>query len=323
MRQTITQLLQSAYRKIDKLDTDLLLSFVLGKPREYFIIHGDETINAAITNKFNKLVKKRKTGVPLAYLTLHKEFFGLDFLVNKHTLIPRPDTEILVEQVIETINKHTCHSRPRLHEGKLRTGKPVLIYNQPPTFLDPRFREDDKLVLIDVGTGSGCIPISILKNIKEIKTFAIDISKKALIIARKNAKKHGVKIKFLHGNLLQPFLNSKFQILNSSVIITANLPYLTEKQYKKEKSIKFEPKSALVAKKEGMALYEKLLNQVKQLTNLVPSPYNLVPIIYLEIDPSQSEKITVLINKILPKAKIAIKKDISGCDRVVIITQKI
>src|SRR3989338_6404030 len=104
MRQTIKQLLQSAYREIDNLDADLLLSFVLAKPREYFLIHDNEFIDKISKNKFNKLVKKRKTGAPLAYLTGHKEFFGLNFLVNKHTLVPRPDTEIMVEEVIKLIN---------------------------------------------------------------------------------------------------------------------------------------------------------------------------------------------------------------------------
>lgn len=279
MRQTIKQLLNAAYQQVDKLDADLLLSFVLGKPREYFIINDDKPISNITKNKFNRLVKKRKLGIPLAYITGHKEFFGLDFLVNKHTLIPRPDTEILVEEVIKKIN-------------------------------------NEKLILIDVGTGSGCIPISIIKTSKHLnlKTFAIDISKPALAVAKKNAKKHKVKIKFLHGNLLKPILNYKLQIPDSAVI-TANLPYLTEEQYQSEKSIQSEPKTALVAKNDGLALYEELLQQIKQFSKI----YNLKTTTYFEIDPSQSEKITVLINKILPETKVEIKKDLAGRDRVVII----
>lgn len=285
MRQKILQLLQSAYQQIDKLDADLLLSFTLKKTREYFMIHEDGIVSDAARKKFNKLVKKRKTGWPLAYITGHKEFFGLDFLVNKHTLIPRPDTEILVEEVIKTI--------------------------------DNKQLTNNKLALIDVGTGTNCIPIAIIKasKHKSIKTFAIDISPSALAVAKKNAKKHKVKIKLIHGNLLKPLKHQNIKTFKQ-IIITANLPYLTKEQYQSEKSIQHEPKSALVAKKEGLALYEKLLHQIK----LIPSPYNLVPTTYFEIDPSQSEKITALINKILPNSKIEIKKDLAGRNRVVIIT---
>ena len=278
MRQTITQLLQSACQQIDKLDADLLLSFILGKPREYFIIHNNEIISLANKNKFNKLVKKRKAGLPLAYITGHKEFFGLNFLVNKYTLIPRPDTEILVENVIDIINKKS--------------------------------ETRNKLLLIDVGAGSGCIPISILKNTKKIKTFAIDISKPALAVAKKNAKKHKVKIKFLPGNLLNPLKHKNIKTIKQ-IIITANLPYLTEKQYKTESSIKFEPKTALVAKKEGLALYEELLQQIKQLDR----PFTA----FFEFDPRQTAMIKKLIKSFFPKSKIKIKKDLAGRDRVAII----
>lgn len=137
MPQTIKQLLQSACRQIDKLDIVLLLSFTLAKSREYFFIHDDEIVSIAAQNKFNRLVKKRQSGVPLAYITGHKEFFGLDFLVDKHTLIPRPDTEILVEEAIKTRNK--------------------------------KLGAMNELILIDVGTGSGCIPISIIKTLKHKK----------------------------------------------------------------------------------------------------------------------------------------------------------
>lgn len=286
MRQTITQLLRSAYRQIDKLDADLLLSFALGKPREYLLTHENDPVESLIKNKFNKFVKKRKAGTPLAYITGHKEFFGLDFLVDKNTLIPRPDTEVMVEEVIKQLQYIE------------QTGK-----SQP--------------LLIDVGTGSGCIPISIIKKnltTTSLDTIAIDISKKALLIAKQNTKKHKVKIKFLSGNLLKPVLKLKNKF--EDIIITANLPYLTEDQYQSEKSIQLEPKIALVAENEGLALYEELLQQIKQLS----TTYNLKPTVYLEIDPSQSEKITVLIKKILPETKVEIKKDLAGKDRLVIIT---
>lgn len=284
--QTIKQLLYTAYRQIDSLDADLLLSFVLGKSREYLFTHEKDPVESAVQKKFKALVKKRKLGVPFAYITGHKEFYGLDFLVDKSTLIPRPDTELLVEEVIKYLKK---------------------------------FEDSEKSLplLIDVGTGSGCIPIAIIKNNQiaaSLDTVAIDISPRALEIAKKNANKHKIKIKFHQGNLLSPILKLKNNFEN--IIITANLPYLTEEQYKSEKSIKYEPKKALVAKKEGLALYEKLLEQIK----IISEKNNLSPAIFMEIDPSQSMAANALILQILPNRKIKIKKDLAGQDRLIIIT---
>ena len=170
--------------------------------------------------------------------------------------------------------------------------------------------------MIDVGTGSGCIPISILKNVdRSIQTFAIDVSRPALRMAKKNAKKHAVKINFLHGNLVEPLLKN-YKLQATKLIITANLPYLTEQQFQTEPSIQREPKQALVAKKNGLALYEKLLEQIKFLN---PN-FNFQISAFFEIDPSQTNAISVLIKQILPEATVEIKKDLAGLDRLVIIT---
>jgi len=304
MRKTIPQLLQLASRQINNLDAELILSHILGEPREYILSHPEKNVDLLTQLKFKKFLKKRANNIPLAYITGHKEFFGLDFVVNKHTLIPRPDTEILVEEAIKTINR------------------------QPTT---------GKTLLVDIGTGSGCIPISILKTIKTFRTsrtftaFAIDISKKALKVAKRNAKKHNVDITFLHGNLLKALISHKHlntQILKH-IFITANLPYLTEEQYNSEPSIQHEPKSALIAKDGGLELYKKLLQQIKQLS----TTYNLQPTTYLEIDPSQKQKIITLIKEIWPNIQVEInpaplflkkkwcwvKKDLAGQDRVVVL----
>lgn len=285
---TIKQLLQQAYKRIDPLDAELLLAFVLKKPRESVIAHPERRVNKCVSAQVCKLVKKRCAGVPLAYLTGRKEFFGLDFVVDRHVLIPRPETEVLVESVLSCIMYHVTHNK--------------------------------RVVLIDVGTGSGCIPIVIAKTMKQsdngtIKTFAIDISKSALRIAKLNAKKHGTKIKFLHGNLLTPVAHNRTmgQWGNSPIIITANLPYLTKRQYGQKPSHKYEPKQALIAGKTGLELYEKLLQQIR---SLISSFYFLVSI-FLEIDPSQSKSMAQLIKKHLPNAKVQIKKDLANLDRVV------
>lgn len=272
--------------KIDQREIEIIKAHVLKKTREFLLTHPEQAINKTNKQKITRLINRRKCGIPLAYLTGHKEFFGLDFIVNKHTLIPRPETELLVTEALKHLSAQT------------------------PT----------KTILIDVGTGSGCIPISIIKTKKQknIKTFAIDISANALTVAKKNAQQHNVKIKFLHGDLLSPISKSAiFKSLNlqSSIIITANLPYLTPQQFKSEPSIQHEPKLALVAKNNGLALYEKLLKQISQIS----ITYNLKPKTYFEIDPSQSKSITKLIKQYLPQASINIKKDLAGLDRIVII----
>jgi len=293
---TIQQALLQAKQKIDALDAELLLAHILKKPREWVLVHPEARVHKVYkVKKFIKLVNQRAKGVPLAYLTGHKEFFGLDFEVNKNVLIPRPETERMVELVIEEIKR----------------------------------LKDQKITMLDVGTGSGCIPVAIVNHIRHnfspyqgeregvcLKTIAIDISKKALTVARRNARKHKVEIKFLRGDLLSPILKSCVIHHTSSLIITANLPYLTNKQFNSSPSIQHEPKLALVAGRDGLRYYRILLKQIRKLLEIK----NLKLEIFLEIDPSQSPHITKLIKSLLPNAKIEIKKDLTGLDRVVRIT---
>ncbi len=287
-------LLQKAKKIIDPLDAELLLSHVTQKSREFFIAHPEYPVHFFSNLKFSSLVKKRKKNIPLAYLTGHKEFFGLDFLVNKQTLVPRPETEVLVQSVLSEIE-----------ESKIKN-------------------QELRVSVIDVGTGSGCIPISILKTLQKntvslpVQTFAIDISKQALKVAKKNAQKNKVGITFFHGNLLEPIIkNPDFarpgdQPESWPIIITANLPYLTQEQFDTEASIQHEPVSALVAEDHGLALYKKLLEQIHTF-----DLQNTAICLFLEIDPSQSSKIRTCINTLFPQAQVHIMKDLSGNDRVV------
>ncbi len=291
LRPTRQALLEQVKTLILPAEASLLLAHVQNESRENIIAHPEKPVSPFQTWKFLLLCRQRHLGMPIAYLSGHKEFFGLDFLVNKHTLVPRPETETLAEAVAEN----------------------AMTYNLTST---------TQIVMIDVGTGSGCIPIAIIKTLwqKKIKlplVIASDISRKALLIAKKNAKRHNVDITFIRGNLLEPAikkLTKKFKILNlkSEIIITANLPYLTAEQFDREPSIQHEPRSALVAERDGLALYEELLIQIKN--------HRLCLIgctLYLEIDPSQAEKIITIIKKISPAATVNLIKDLSGQNRVV------
>jgi len=269
------KILNQKYTDIDPFIFDLVLSHTTHKTKEFLYSHPEYNLNLFEIVKLKLYLNKIKKGFPYHYLTKNKDFYNLNFFVNKNTLIPRPETEMMVEEVIKEINKN-----------KIDT-------------------------LVDIGTGTGCIPISILKNINyKPKTFATDIFKKALKIAQKNTKKHNVKINFLHGNLLLPILK---KLKSKNLIITANLPYITKEQFKNEPSIQYEPKTALIASDGGLKLYKELLKQFILINN------NILATIYFEIDPSQTTKIKILIKEYLPKADIQIKKDLSRLDRLVII----
>jgi len=283
MASKISKLIADAVEmyQVDRFDTEVLLSHALKKPREWVVANPDFFVPWVEDFKFQKMVKERSSGMPVAYLTGHKEFFGFDFVVNKDTLIPRPDTEILVEDVLQEVEKV---------DGK-------------------------KVVVIDIGTGSGCIPVSLLKTLKNrnskipVEAYATDISKKALAIAKKNAHKYFVEINFFDGNLIQPIIDKKVDFIGKEVFITANLPYLTEEQFESEPSIQPEPHCALVADDQGLALYKELLEQIK----IVGAPM----IIYCEIDPEQKDSLPQYILSIFPNARIEILKDLCGRERVV------
>jgi release factor glutamine methyltransferase len=263
---------------ITDLDWMILVADVINQPKEFVYFHPEFSLNLKQYLRLLWLVKKYNQGYPIAYLIGRKEFYNLTFLVNKHTLIPRPDTELMVDEAIKTIN------------------------NTP------------SITLIDIGTGSGCVPIAILKNIKkEIPTIATDISSRALIVAQKNAATHSVKIKFQTGNLLNPIKQK--DIKTDNLIITANLPYLVLEQINKEKSIKREPYSALYGGKDGLDLYRQLINQI---TIFFKDNRQKNIFLLLEIDPDQNEIIKKIINQKIPSATIKIRQDLAGLDRLVI-----
>jgi len=286
---TTIQAILAKYRpKIDNLDLELLIAHALEKSREFVLAHPEYKIPKFQISNFKFQIARRIHGEPLAHISGCKEFYGLNFKVTKDTLIPRPETELLVEKALENIlNIHR-----------------------------------DALNIVDVGTGSGNIIISIAKNLKnkKINYFGIDISKVALKIAKYNAKKHRLtKIKFIKSNLLDHFLKNNTPLRQfDNLIILANLPYLSNKLYRATApTVKnFEPKSALYSPKAGLEHYEKLLKQIKILTN----HYSLFTVhCFLEFSPEQKKALIVLVKKILPFAKIRFQKDLAGKWRVCII----
>jgi len=294
----IKNILNKYSKKLDRLDLELIIAYVLGKNREFVLSHPEYKLKKTQITNLKSQISRRINHEPLAYILGEKEFYGLKFKVNKNTLIPRPETEMMVTLAIKKI-------------------------------LDTKYGILDTKI-IDVGTGSGNILISLahrlehrsclpamLRIAKQVgnkyKFYGIDIHGKALAVAKQNAKIHRLdkKIKFLRGNLLNPIIsNLKFISHNSKLIILANLPYLSPEIYFScSKDIKkYEPKSALTSQKEGLAHYEKLF---KQIIGLKQKCSMLHALCLMEISPEQKEKITKLIRKYFPKAKMKFYKDLS------------
>lgn len=277
---TIEEIIKEYKSKVDYLDLEVIISRATNKPREFVLAHPERRPTQKQVSRIKHYASRRIKHEPLAYILGYKEFYGLDFKVNKNVLIPRPETELLVDETLKVLSN--------LFSNKL-----------------------SNISIIDTGTGSGNIVISVAKNSKQKSEFyATDISKKALQVAKQNAKLHKVnkKIKFLKGHLLEPVLKNK---LSQNVIIIANLPYLSKRIYAlTSPSIKkHEPKSALLSRDYGLNHHKELLKQLKKI--LVTCQLSHVTCL-LEISPEQKPKLTKIIKKYFPKAKINFKKDLAG-----------
>lgn len=280
----IEELIKKYQTASERRELTLILAEVIKQNTAFVLTHPEYRLNLWQWLRLKKIICGRKHNIPLAYLVGHKEFFGLDFFVNKHVLVPRPETELLVEEAVQIINKKN-------------------------TALD-------NAVLVDVGTGSGCIPVAICKNItKKITTYALDISQPSLFVARKNALTHHVNINFKKSYLLAYLIKHQIFDHYSTIIITANLPYLTDFQFQNELSIQHEQKHALVADDNGLALYKKMLLQIQMILSKNPL---LLFYILMEIDPDQVIPLSEFINSTLPNWKTKIKTDLCGRDRLVI-----
>jgi len=244
------------------LDAELILAFVIKKTRAELLAHDELKLTKTQLTSFKDLINQRLKYIPLAYILGYKEFYGLKFKITKDTLVPRPESELMVEEAIKLVTKDST--------------------------------------IIDIGTGSGCLICSVITN-TEAKGYGLDISNKALAVAKHNAKtlKVNKKIKFIKSSLLS---NLKIEKIKN-LIILANLPYLNKKEMK-ETSISKEPKSALYGGIDGLMYYKKLAKQLKSYSN-----YTLL----CEINPKQKSGI----KKIFPKAEF--KKDLGGKIRLAII----
>jgi release factor glutamine methyltransferase len=284
------ELLAKSSINTPEIDTKVLLKFVLDKDDTYIIRSGNSPITNSQYSRYMRYIKRRAKGEPVAYITHHKEFYGLDFYINKNVLIPRPETESLVEEAIRNI--------------EVRNSKFA------DCSLQPKKLKPKKLNVVDIGTGSGCIIISLLK-VMETKSwqltansyYATDVSKKALYLAKNNAKKYGVadKIKFYHSDLF----SNKHLPKKYDIIIT-NLPYVPKSNTKNLP----DPNVALDGGERGTDIILKFLDQAK--TRL-----NDDGVILLEIGFNQAKEIRSYAKKTILNSKIQVIKDLAGLDRII------
>ena len=237
-----------------RLDAEILLSYITKRPITSLIAHDEEEVGFIASLRYKLLILKRKKGIPIAYITGNKEFFSLDLKVTPSVLVPRPDTEILVEAVIDFINQLRITSDELQNQLQI-TSDELRVKSQT---------SNSKLIILDVGTGSGCIPIAICKEVPGITAVATDVSSKALKVARYNIAKHKLKsrIELVKSNLLSSISTDKFK--DSELIVTANLPYIPT-DFTIYKETKFEPSIALYGGKDGVDIYLDLLKQLEPL----------------------------------------------------------
>ncbi len=233
--------------EIAREDSEVFLSTLLQQDRSWIFAHPDDDISSMHAEILESWMKRRQAGEPLAYILLWKEFFGRAFSVDPRVLIPRPATEGLVELALEMMEADS----PARCERSVDSG--IVAYGE-------RWCRDDVQCIADIGTGSGCIAVTIACERPSRRIIASDTSDDALQVARENAIRHGVeeRIEFRNGHLLQPL-----RAETNSFLIVANLPYVPE-HHAIPRDVTCEPTSALFAGSDGLDLLLPLVRQARE-----------------------------------------------------------
>ncbi len=243
-----------------KIDSEILLSKVLNKTREHLLINSDYNVAPKKVENFKKLIIRRSSKEPIAYIIKEKEFWSKNFLVNNNTLIPRPETEIMVEKIVKLFKS----KRP---------------------------------YVLDIGTGTGCILLSILTELKKSKGIGIDISQKAICIAKRNAKKFNLDEQ-------STFLTRSFNSINCKKfdLIVSNPPYIKSADLKNldDDVKKFEPKLALDGGNDGLDVIKKVIYKSKDILKIKGT-------LALEIGNEQYKKVSKILSDNKFKTKCLVK----------------
>lgn len=273
------------------LDVRVILKSVINKNDAFLYSHPEYVLTSRELGIFKKLLKRRKSGEPVAYLIGNKEFFGYDFIVNKNVLVPRPESEWLVDAGISFLQNNLS--------GIMNNGK-------------------NHVNILDMGTGSGCIAVSLYKNIHNskfmihdsvVKIYGVDFNSRAVAIAKKNARELNAQdITFLNSNLFN-HRQIKNKIFN---LIIANLPYVPHQTKDNSKTLRdgidFEPQDAIFADDNGAAIIKKFIEETKKHTEKGS-------LVLIELDPRNAIELLDFSSLHFPTAKINLEKDLSSLNR--------
>lgn len=293
-----TDQLQSKQIEDARQEAEFLLVYALEINKSELILNQSLTIDDNSFNRFKALIERRLKHEPTAYITGIQPFMSLDFIVNRSVLIPRPETELLVEKIIELVKEKYS---PHLSVG------------------------NQNIVIADIGTGSGCIAVSLAKFLPNVSVIGIDSSSKAIEVAKKNAEKHKVsdRCQFMVGNLFDP-------LKEKADIIISNPPYIPSETIKTlQPEVKdWEPRQALDGGKDGLDYITKI---IREAPNHLPSPSGLrqagltteppgseqsrgTGCLFIEIGFDQGPKVRELAGKYFKGVEVL--KDLSGNDRI-------
>jgi release factor glutamine methyltransferase len=267
-----------------RLNAELLLMFTLACERAYLYAHPERELTASEQHRYENALSERVRGVPAQYITGHQEFWGMDLIVTPAVLIPRPETEHVIEAVLECIAEASVEQALRANVNTLRVA--------------------------DIGTGSGAIALALAKELPYAEIYAVDISPAALEVARANAARHqlDVRIQFLQADLLQitehPFENASFDF------IVSNPPYVGESEadHVQLDVRKFEPRNAVFAGPTGVEVIERLIPQAY--AALQPGGW-----LIMEISGTIAEQVKELLRG---WKEVRIKPDLQSIPRVVL-----
>lgn len=267
-------------------EAGLLLSYVLGRDLGYVYAHPEVEIVSSDAGKFMNLIERRSQHEPFAYITGECGFLDLTLHVNRHVLIPREETELLAQSALWALGKD-----PAYYDRKI-----------------PRLPQKEVYRVLDVGTGSGCIAVSLTKHCDSVNVDAVDVSGEAIAVARSNAEKYGVenRINFIVSDFLKDFVSTEKYDL-----IVSNPPYIPEKDIQSlpDSVKKYEPISALAADMDGLIFYHALADKARSLL------YEHGMII-VECGFDQGQKVSSIFSE--KGMAVFILKDLAGIDRIIV-----
>jgi len=250
----LAAVITTAREKLPTSEARLLLGYVLQKPLAWLLAHDDEVLDEARLSAFKTLVTRRAAGEPVAYLLGYREFFGREFLTTPATLIPRPETELLVERVIEKVG-----------DGE--------------TAIKHKSRR-----ILDLGTGTGCIAITLALECPDASVFAIDANEATLNVAQANAQRLNANVRFLHSDWFAAVGGEKFDL------IVGNPPYIAaEDAHLLQGDLRFEPLAALASGANG-------LDAIRHIIATAPAYLNSAGELWLEHGYDQAEAVRELLD---------------------------